>query len=116
MLEGARWEPHCGAGGARTAEAKKADLGPLGSTPSKLVTSPGCFSPGPGEPLKIFFFTFIDITDYCFSLWEESVITGLFLCLFTFTDCSLPDKGFMYIVLICIFKVLWGLPRIALAV
>ena len=60
MLEGARWEPHCGAGGARTAEAKKADLGPLGSTPSKLVTSPGCFSPGPGEPLKIYFFTFID--------------------------------------------------------
>ena len=32
-----------------------------------------------------FFFTFIDqwdITDYCFSLWEESVITGLFLLFF----------------------------------
>ena len=85
VLEGATWEPHCGAGGARMAEAKKADLGPLGSAPSKPVTSPGCFSPGPGEPMKIFFFTFIhqwDITDYCFSLWEESVITGLFLLSF----------------------------------
>ena len=57
VLERATWEPHCGAGGARMADAKKADLGPLGSAPSKAVTSPGCFSPGPGEPLKIFFFS-----------------------------------------------------------
>ena len=62
MLEGATWEPHCGAGGARMAEAKKADLGPLGSAPSKPVTSPGCFSPGPGEPLKIFFFSHLFIS------------------------------------------------------
>ena len=36
-------------------------------------------------PENFFFFTFIhqwDITDYCFSLWEESVITGLFLLSF----------------------------------
>ena len=69
------------------AEAKKAQLGPLGSAPSRLVMIPRCFSSGPGKPLEIFFFffTFIDqwdITDYCFSLWEESVITGLFLLFF----------------------------------
>ena len=116
MLEGATWEPHCGAGGARMAEAKKADLGPLGSAPSKPVTSPGCFSPGPGEPLKIFFFHIYSSVGYHRLLFQlvggvsdNRLISPVFLSLLS--DRSLPDKGFMYIILICIFKVLLGLPR-----
>ena len=40
---------------------------------------------------------------------DNRLISPVFLSLLS--DRSLPDKGFMYIILICIFKVLLGLPR-----
>lgn len=95
------WELHCGAEGARRAEAKKAGSGPLGSGPSKLVKSPGCFSPGPGEPLKNFFFTFIDQGDITSRLLFQPVggvgDNAYLFYLFTFTE-HLPSKGFVYII------------------